>query len=104
MIIWEDTNNDVSDLRGAGSSHLHPVVHGGKRGAVVNRAVKPLHSSALKSPLAMACEVVGRLLMGIIAICAVVMALAYLLPHANEGERDYTEPTRAEAFGWEVAR
>ena len=103
MIIWEDTN-DVSDLRDAGSSHLHTSVHGGKRGAVVNRAVRPLHSAALKSPVAMACEVVGRLLMGIIAICAVVMALAYLLPHANEGERDYNEPTRAESFGWEVAR
>jgi hypothetical protein len=101
MIIWEDNNNDngVSDLRTTGSGRVRATIRGGKRGTV-----KREHTAVLKSPIAMAFEVLGRLLAGIIAICAVVLAICYVLPMANEGEGDYRDPQRAEAFGWEVAR
>jgi hypothetical protein len=99
MILWEDNNNGVSDLRTTGNSQLRATVRGSKRGAV-----KREHTAVLKSPIAMAFEVLGRLLAGIIAICAVVLAICYVLPMANEGEGDYRDPQRAEAFGWEVGK
>jgi hypothetical protein len=101
MIIWEDNNNGVSDLRTTGNSQLRATVRGGKRGA--GAGVNREHTAVLKSPIAMAFEVLGRLLAGIIAICALVLAICYVLPMANEGDGDYRDPQRAEAFGWEVA-